>query len=322
MILLTVGDLLEIKDQPMGLKLLAGDAGLGRRISQYRIQKSGLTLTGLYENVHEGRIQLLGQNEMDYLDSLPALRQKEVLKGVAGKGVPCFIVTRGLKPPAALLELAEEEGIPVLQSDEISSAFIIQLHHFLEFNLAASTTVHGVFMDVLGVGVLIIGISGVGKSECALELLLKGHKLVADDVVQVRRAHANVLWGSCSPVVQHHMEVRGLGILNVAALFGVTAVRERKRIEVVLELVEWDGSVEYDRLGLEHKTYTILDIEVPLLTVPVSQGRNTAAIVEVAARNFLLQEKGIDTALSFQKKINADLIRKRLRGNPVDREKN
>ena len=314
MIQLTVNDLLETKEDALGLKLLSGANGLGRRITRYRIQKSGLVLTGLFENVHKQRIQILGQNELSYLASIPEETQYEVLTKLVQQDIPCLIVTRGLPALPSILAVSQENDIPVLGTYTITSTFILQLTRFLENNLSSSTTIHGVLLDVIGVGVLIIGKSGVGKSECALELLLKGHRLVADDVVQIKKAYPSTLWGSCSVLTQHHMEIRGLGILNVAELFGVTAVRDRKRIDLVLELVQWDGNVEIDRLGLEHKTYPILDNELPLITIPVTHGRNMAAIVEVAARNFLLQERGIDSALAFQKRLDANMIRERMTG--------
>ena len=320
MIQLTVGDLLESRDYGLNLRLLAGKNGLHRRITQYRIQKSGLTLTGLYQNIHDGRIQILGQNEISYLRSLPYERQKEVLRSVAEHNIPAFIVTRGLPAGRPLLEIGDEMDLPILSTAEISSTFVVMLNSYLEINLASATSIHGVLMDVLGVGVLLLGQSGVGKSECALELLLKGHRLVADDIVEVKKQYPSAILGSCSSVIQHHMEIRGLGILNIEDLFGVTAVRDQKRIHLVLELVEWRGDIEYDRLGLEHKTYAILGVELPLITIPVSQGRNTATIVEVAARNFLLQEKGIDSALSFQEKLDATRIREKLSAAPQNRK--
>ncbi len=305
-------DLLGLKGHGLVLRLVAGEKGLKRRIKKYRIQKSGLTMTGLFENVHEERIQIVGQNEISYLKTLPHERQKEVLLGIAKKGAPCLIVTRGLEPTPAFLEVAEEIDLPVLSTDQISSTFITTLNRHLESNLAASTTIHGVLVDVIGIGVLVIGKSGIGKSECALELLLKGHILVADDVVEVKKIDRDSVWGNCSPIAKHHMEIRGLGILNIAQLFGVTAVRDRKEIHLVLELVHWDGNTEYDRLGLEHKTFDILDVSLPLITVPVSQGRNMSTIIEVAARNYLLQQRGIHSALSFQQKLDTRMIRERL----------
>lgn len=312
MIQMTVGDLLQAKTGVLELSLVSGGEGLPRRITQYRLQKTGLALTGLYHNVHAGRIQVLGNNELEYLATLPHERQVEALMGVARHDVPCYILTRGLEAPASLLEVSTALGLSVLRSNLLSSTFVIRLDKFLETNLAASTTVHGVLVDVHGVGVLLIGKSGVGKSECALDLLLKGHRLIADDIVQIKKSYPDKIWGACSPVVRHHMEVRGLGIIDVTDLFGVNSVRDSAVIDLVLELVAWSDGVEYDRLGLENKTYRILEEEIPLLSLPVSQGRNIAAIVEVAARNHILRAQGIDSAIRFQEKLDTRLIRDRL----------
>jgi HPr kinase/phosphorylase len=322
MIQMTVADLLQAQKGGLELSLVAGGKGLSRRITNYRIQKSGLTLTGLFDNVHSGRIQILGNNEIKYLATLVPDQQKIMLEGVAKREVPCFIITRGLEAPDSLIDVCERLDVPLLRSFVLSSTFIIRIDKYLENNLASSTTVHGVLVDVHGVGVLLIGKSGVGKSECALDLLIKGHRLIADDIVQVKKAYPNTIWGACSPVVRHHMEVRGLGIINVADLFGVNSVRDSSVIDLVLELVEWHGGVEYDRLGLEHKTYRILEEEIPLLTLPVSQGRNLASIVEVAARNHILREQGIDSALRFQEKLDASLIRERLSRGPSKKSDN
>lgn len=320
MLQLTVGDLLKKSQFELDLELLSDDSGLSNRITKYRIQKSGLTLTGLYHNIHEGRIQIFGQNENDFFRTLDKDRQKIVIEGIIKQDVPCFIITRGIEAPESMIEVANEHSITVLGTPLVSSTFIINLTNYLETNLTASSSVHGVLIDVLGVGILITGKSGVGKSECALELLLKGHRLVADDIVEVKKSYPSTIWGACSPVTKHHMEIRGLGIINVAELFGVNAVRERERVDLVIELVSWDGNVEYDRLGLERKTYRILDVEIPLMTIPVSQGRNMAAIIEVAARNHILRERGIDSALSFREKLDARLIRERLQGSMPDFE--
>jgi len=317
MIQLTAGDLLKETQIALDVKLLSDDSGLNNRITKYRIQKSGLVLTGLYHNIHHGRIQIFGQNEFDFFSTLDKARQKVVIEGIISQNIPCFVFSRNIIPPDTVIEVANKHSIPVFGTSQVSSTFIINVTNFLETNLTASTSLHGVLIDVLSAGVLITGKSGVGKSECALELILKGHRLVADDIVEVKKSYPSTIWGSCSPVTKHHMEIRGLGIINVAELFGVNAVRERKKIDLVIELVNWDGNVEYDRLGLERKTYSIMEVEIPLMTIPVSQGRNMAAIIEVAARNHILRERGIDSALSFREKLDARLIRERLQGSKL-----
>ena len=181
--------------------------------------------------------------------------------------------------------------------------FIERVTQFLEEKLASTSSIHGVLIDVFGVGVLILGKSGIGKSECALDLILRGHRLVADDMVYIQKRAPNTLIGSGFEVIQHHMEIRGLGIINIRSLFGVEAIRERKKIELVLELMEWDTSREYDRLGFEEEKYTILGVDLPMLKIPVTPARNLTTIIEVAARNHLLKVMGYDSALEFEKKL-------------------
>jgi HPr kinase/phosphorylase len=177
------------------------------------------------------------------------------------------------------------------------------VNKFLEVKLAATTSIHGVLMDVFGVGVLILGKSGIGKSECALDLILRGHRLVADDMVFIQKRSPSFLLGSGFDIIQHHMEIRGLGIINIRSLFGVEAIREQKKIELVIELMEWNAYEEYDRLGFEEVKYPILEVDLPLLRIPVTPGRNLSTIIEVAARNHLLKMMGYDSALEFEKKL-------------------
>jgi HPr kinase/phosphorylase len=194
--------------------------------------------------------------------------------------------------------------VPLLSTPLMSSVFINRVTKFLEFRLAPSTTVHGVLIDVLGVGVLLLGKSGIGKSEAALDLVMRGHRLVADDIVDIRRRPPDIVFGSGSDIIKHHMEIRGLGIINIKDLFGIAAVRDTKKIELVVELVEWSPDEEYDRLGVEDLTYTILDVTIPQLRIPVRPGRNMTSIIEVAARNQLLKIQGHHSAREFQDRLN------------------
>jgi HPr kinase/phosphorylase len=212
-------------------------------------------------------------------------------------------VTKNLDVPPVLLEQAEATGIPLFRTKNLSSTFIANVERFLEEALTASTSLHGVLVDVLGVGVLILGKSGIGKSECALDLVIRGHRLVADDIVDVKRKADSVI-GAGSAIIKHHMEIRGIGIINIKDLFGVAAVRDHKKIELVVELMEWDPAVEYDRLGVEERKFTVLDVDVSMLVVPVRPGRNMTTIIEVAARNQLLKLQGHHSALEFQEKLN------------------
>ncbi len=215
----------------------------------------------------------------------------------------CFIITKGQAAPQNLLGEVEQRGIPLLRTHHISSTFISLITQYLEERLLPQTTVHGVLVDVLGVGVLLIGKSGIGKSECALDLVLRGHRLVADDVVKVRFKFPAVLFGQGSDLLHYHMEIRGLGIINIKHLFGVAAIRERKKIDLVIELAEWQEGAEYDRLGLEERHYELLGVKLPIQTIPVRPGRNITGIVEVAARNRLLKEMGYHSAVEFEARL-------------------
>jgi HPr kinase/phosphorylase len=227
-----------------------------------------------------------------------------VLRTFFAQDVACLVVTKGLDIPPEMAAAAEEHGVPILRTSHLSSTFIESVQNYLEDILTAQTSMHGVLLDVFGVGILLLGKSGIGKSEIALDLVMRGHRLVADDIVDVKRRSADAVQGAGSEIIKHHMEIRGLGIINIKDLFGVASIRERKKIEIVLELVEWDPTVEYDRLGVEEKKFRILDVEIPMLIVPVRPGRNMTTIVEVAARNHLLKLQGHHSAREFQERLN------------------
>jgi HPr kinase/phosphorylase len=299
-----VGALLDDRTFDLRLTLVAGKRGLLRKISSPRIQKPGLVLTGYTEYVHKERLQVFGNTEMSYLATLPRERAREVLRSFFSQEVACLVVTKGLPVPPELISAADECNVPVFQTTHLSSTFIETIQNYLEDILAAQTSMHGVLLDVFGVGILLLGKSGIGKSEIALDLVMRGHRLVADDIVDVKRVGPESVFGAGSEIIKHHMEIRGLGIINIKDLFGVAAIRERKKIEIVLELVEWDPNVEYDRLGVEEKKFRILDVEIPMLIVPVRPGRNMTTIVEVAARNHLLKQQGHHSAREFQERLN------------------
>jgi HPr kinase/phosphorylase len=217
------------------------------------------------------------------------------------------VVTKGLEANPLLRETADRLGVPLLRTPLVSSAAIDQIQKYLELQLAPTASIHAVLMDVLGIGVLLLGKSGIGKSEAALDLIMRGHRLVADDLVEVRRTSGQLLVGWASELIKHHMEVRGLGIINIKDMFGVAAVRDEKRIELVLELIRWDQTETHDRLGLDEMVYPILEVQVPLLRIPVSPGRNVSSLIEVAARNRLLQVRGHHSAREFQERLDRAL---------------
>lgn len=284
--------------------LLAGEAGLNRPVTVARIQKPGLALAGFVRQVHPERVQVLGATEIAYLASLPPQEARHGIETLMALEPAACVVTKGLDVPNDLLVCADAKNVPVLRTPLVSSVAIETLHTFLETQLAPTVSLHGVLLDVLGVGVLLLGKSSVGKSETALELLMKGHRLVADDLVEIRRTNQDNLIGWPSELIKHHMEIRGLGIINIKDLFGVAAVRDEKKLELVIELLDWKEANTHDRLGLDEMVFPILDVPVPLLRLPVSPGRNVSALVEVAARNRLLQVQGHHSAREFQERLD------------------
>jgi len=303
-----VDSLLEARDAGLALELVGGRAGLQRRITGPRIQKPGLTLAGYTSYLHQERLQVLGLTEISYLRSIaPELRGRG-LETLCSLEPSCIVVTRGLEVPAELIQGADLHSVPVFSTPLMSSVFINRVTKFLEHRLAPTTSVHGVLIDVLGVGIMLLGKSGIGKSEAALDLVLRGHRLVADDIVEIRKRPPDTIYGSGSEIIKHHMEIRGLGIINIKDLFGISAVRDAKKIELVVELVEWNEDEEYDRLGIEELRHSILDVAVPMLRVPIRPGRNISSIIEVAARNLLLKFQGKHSAKEFQERLERALI--------------
>ncbi|MEA3464705.1 MAG: HPr(Ser) kinase/phosphatase [Thermodesulfobacteriota bacterium] len=300
---LSVRELLEEQDTGLDLEILTGADGLSKYIESHRIQKPGLALAGHLSFLHPTRLQILGSTELCYLATLSPEVAAKNLEAICQLGFSCFIITKGLEPPPILVEKTSHYSIPVLRTQMTSSSFISLISKFLEERLLPATTVHGVLVDVFGVGVLLIGKSGIGKSECALDLVLRGHRLVADDVVKVRKKLPAVLFGEGSDLLHYHMEIRGLGIINVKHLFGVAAIRERKKIDVTIELLKWEDGANYDRLGIDEQHYELLGIKIPLLKIPVCPGRNISSILEVAARNQLLKEMGYNSAREFQDRL-------------------
>jgi len=298
-----VTDLLGEDAKHLHLKLIYGKQHLkGRFIDNYRIQKPGLALTGFADHIHGGRVQVLGNTEVSYLWTLTPKERFNSIVQLCKMDICCFLITRNLHIPKELLEAMRHVKVPLLRTDLPSSEAIAGIMSYLEEKLAPSTNCHGVFMDIFGIGVLITGRSGIGKSECAIELIKRGHRLVADDAVTFRKIQ-EYLEGQSSDMLRYHMEVRGLGILNVKDMFGVTAIRLRKKLELVVEFTDWNPEASYDRLGLDNLTEDILKLSVPKIVLPISAGRNMAVIVEIAARNHLLKIMGYDSAKAFSERL-------------------
>jgi len=299
----TVRTLLDDREYRLELEALSGEDELERAITDSSIHKLGLALTGIRFFVHPGQIQLMGGSEIAYLQMLDEGEQKNVIKKFIEFDFPCLIITRGLSPLPEIVAAMKKKAIPILRSPLDTGEFMHRMDRFLDDHLAPRISFHGVLIDVIGIGVLLLGQSGIGKSETALDLVLKGHRLVADDLVEIYRRGNASLVGRSSDMIRFHMEIRGVGIINIQDLYGISATRERKRIDLVVELVEWEEGKDYDRLGLEEDTYPILSIEVPHLTIPVRPGRNLGSIIEVAARNQLLKQRGHHSARDFQQRL-------------------
>ena len=298
-----VQELEQDREHDLGLALMAGKKGLNKRIAYSQVQKMGLALTGFVQFIEPERLQIIGITEMAYFRSLSPEQQEEVIHQIFSLDLSSLVITRNLEIPELLLREADAKGIPLFRTNFNTADFIERVTPYLEGKLASTTSIHGVLMDVFGVGILILGKSGIGKSECALDLILRGHRLIADDMVYIQKRSPSSLIGSGFDVIKHHMEIRGLGIINIRSLFGVEAIRKQKKIDLVLELMEWDRHQEYDRLGFEEEKYSILEFELPMLRIPVTPARNLTTIIEVAARNHLLKLMGYDSALEFEKKL-------------------
>jgi HPr kinase/phosphorylase len=301
---ISVGRFFEHGGSALGLELCAGEAGLTNMLRSTRIQKPGLALAGYTRFIHHDRIQILGETELSFLATMEEPARHEAVRGLLECRLACVMVTKGLDLPRELVDGCDAYDTPLFRTTLRSSQVIRRTLAHLDDLLAPRCSVHGVLVDVNGVGVLITGASGIGKSECALDLVERGHRLVADDVVEIRRRGEDLV-GQASTLIQHLIEVRGLGILNIAELYGVAATRLHKRIELHIELEAWRPETSYDRTGIDQKTFDILELPVRTLRVPVSPGRNVAGIVEVAARNLLLHLRGHNAARELAERMQA-----------------
>jgi HPr kinase/phosphorylase len=298
-------DLADSRALPM--ELLAGRAGLGRRITIPQPQKTGLALSGFDAYLHGGRVLVFGESEIRYVEALAAAERTSALTRVFGHDLPCVLITGGFHPVAEVVAAAEAASVPLLRTEASTPEAMSRLTALLDAYLAARGVVHGVLMDILGLGVLVIGESGIGKSECALDLVVRGHRLVADDAVELRCRSQSYVIGSCPELTRHHMEIRGLGLINVQDLFGVASTRTSKRVELVVQLERWEPGREYDRLGIDDAFYETLGVRIPLVRMPVAPGRNVAILVEVAARNQLLRSHGHHAARRLVERLNRQL---------------
>ena len=293
---MTVREILESAPEDFHLQLLTGERGLDRKIVIPRIQKLGLALAGFAHYIHSGRVQIVGQSEIQYLEQLSMEQRRDAIGRLPLRQIAAVLITKSLVPPDEFLKQAKEAELPVLITPEVSSVAIIKLTEFLQQRLAPCITLHGVMLDLFGIGVLLQGESGIGKSECALDLIVRGHRLVSDDVVELRRIGFDQLFGTAPEMMRNHLEIRGLGILNIKDLFGVSAIATDHQLDLAIRFERWETDKQYDRLGLDEEFVELLDRRVPLVRLPVTSGRNLATLVEVAARNHLLKLRGINAA--------------------------
>jgi HPr kinase/phosphorylase len=291
----------------LDLEVLAGAEGLDRRITIPHTQKTGLALSGFDAYLREGRVLVFGESEIRYLESLDHDARVEVLQRILGYALPCVLVTDGFDPPAEAAIESDRAQVPLLRTRAATPEAMSRLSSVLDTYLSARGIIHGVLLDILGLGVLVVGESGIGKSECALDLVVRGHRLVADDAVELRCRAQSFVMGTCPELTRNHMEIRGLGMINVQDLFGVASTRTSKRVELVVQLERWEPGREYDRLGVDDNFYELLGIRIPMVRMPVAPGRNVAILVEVAARNQLLRSSGHHAARRLVERVNRGL---------------
>ncbi|MCL2144936.1 MAG: HPr(Ser) kinase/phosphatase [Endomicrobia bacterium] len=301
---LDVGILLKEKSEDLKIELLTGKGGLNRKITVSDINRPGLAFTGYFEHFPYERTQVIGISEYTYLSSLPGERQLELLRQIfSHKNATCCILTRDLKPSEFMIKVFTDLEVPLIKTALNSSSFIGNLIYYLDGKLAPSIKLHGVLTNVYGLGVLIMGKAGIGKSECALELVKRGHMLVADDIVNIKKMSGNALIGSGLEITKHLIEVRGVGIIDVNNLFGIGSILDESHIEMVMRLEEWESVKKYERVGIDEYFTDILGVNVPEITIPVGPGRNLAVLVETASLNQRLKNKGHFTAKDLSSRL-------------------
>jgi len=307
---LTVGKMYERLKDVLQLELLGSLKGLDRLVTTADASGPGMVLAGYVGRFVEARVQVLGETEVTYLRSLGEDERRRILHLFFSYPIPCLMVTKGLDLPHGMETEAKEAGVAILRSGLKTQEFYKRITPFLEAEFAPTTNLHGSLADVFGVGLLFTGASGIGKSECVLDLVERGHRLVADDLVMVSRRGADVLIGRGHELSHHYMEIRGVGLIDIPKIFGIHAVRQQKRIEVIVVLEKWDALAAVDRTGLDGETTTILDVELPRITVPLNPGKNITVIAEVIAMNHLLRYSGVHAAESFNERLKDSLRKK------------
>ena len=307
---ITVGYLFDTNKERLKLTSLTGETGFANEIKDKNIHRPGLALAGYVQLFTFDRVQIFGNTEMRYLLQLSAKERQKALERIFEFKMPCIIVTNSIAVEESFLRLAKDHGVPVLQSPHETTKLVYFLSDYLDDQFSAQSVVHGSFCDVYGVGLLLIGRSGIGKSEIALDLLERGHRLVADDVVTITRKGEGILMGAGTDLVKHFMEIRGLGLIDVRSMFGIRAIRFQKRVELVVELMEWRPDEEYTRTGLDDESMNILEVPIPRVKLPIFPGKNVTVICEVIALNYLLKHYGYDAAKEFSKRLESVISEK------------
>jgi HPr kinase/phosphorylase len=304
----TVGEMFAETEAALKLSSVEDNGGFERRVRGTEINRPGLALAGYFDRFSQRQVQVLGMTELSYLASITERKRSEIFNRIASyEGLPCFVVARGRRPPPALKVAARNKEIPVAVSARRTTDVIALLSDYLRDKFAPRLAFHGDLLDIYGVGVLLLGPAAVGKSECALDLIARGHRIVADDVVYVRRRITGELVGDTKESIREHIEIRGLGVLNVKQLFGIRAVRASKNVELVVKIELLDPKEEYDRTGLDRRVVNILGIEAPFIVIPVVPGKNISSLVEVAALDYLLKRYGFDAAQRFNDRLRAEI---------------
>jgi HPr kinase/phosphorylase len=279
-------------------------------ISQSDVNRPALQLAGFYDYFDADRAQIIGKVEYTYIENMAPILKLETFERLFGSKIPCLILARSLEPDEDMIAIAKRHGVPLLQTKLSTSYFLSELTRYLKVELAPSISIHGVLVDVYGEGILIKGESGIGKSEAALELIKRGHRLVADDVVEIKKVSDDTLLGTSPDIIRHFIEVRGIGIVDCKTLFGVESVKESQTIDLIINLTEWDRQKEYDRLGLEEEYDEILGNNVVSHTIPIRPGRNLAIIVESAAINHRQKKMGYNAAVELNNRVTGNLLRR------------
>jgi len=300
---LSIKELLKEKDAQLDLHIVAGKEGLNRKITSWEVHRLVLALSGEVDILPSGQLQIIDREELDYLKKLDFKERAIVLPKIFSKGIPCLIVTSNFDPPQGFMKMAQKAKIPLLRTSISVSAFVDRLLPFLEDRLTLTTSVQGVMVEVYGLGVLILGVTGIGKSECALELINRGHRLIAGEMVGIKQKGGKILIGFAKEPIRYYLEVQGLGIIDVEKLFGASAVRSSSKIDLVIKLEEWDKNKEYELLGFDQKYTRILEVEVPELVIPIRPGRNMAIIIEVAAMNQRLRREGYSAISELDRQV-------------------